>query len=146
MRGHCGSSAALGFTASWIKLCYEDLPGFLELLSQVPAYHNTKLALEGLFDWYEQCQMVYDAKLAGQYYDNPRIEQRVNSLGRRFRVIKPKRTAGSRGSPPSRQRKSLLSHTIETVSETGMFWTLESRVCRETMQHLGMAITLHSQI
>lgn len=42
-----------GFTASWIKLCYEDLPGFRELLSQVPAYHNTKLALEGLCDWYE---------------------------------------------------------------------------------------------
>lgn len=69
--------------------------------------------------------MINDAKLAGQYYDNPRIEQRVDNLGRRFRVIKPKRTAGSRGSPPSQRREILLSHTIESVSETGMFWTLE---------------------
>ena len=36
--GHCGISAALGFTASWIKLCYED--PFLGSWNYCPRYRH----------------------------------------------------------------------------------------------------------
>lgn len=62
--GHCGITAILWIVPSWTKLSYASLSVFLELLTQAPEYHIINTTATDLDDWYEECQTLYDEKIA----------------------------------------------------------------------------------
>ncbi|KAB8256783.1 hypothetical protein BDV32DRAFT_152938 [Aspergillus pseudonomiae] len=71
--GHCGITAILWIVPSWTKLSYASLSVFLELLTQAPEYHIINTTATDLDDWYEECQTLYDEKIAIAQVAQPEI-------------------------------------------------------------------------
>lgn len=90
--GHCGISAVLWLAPSWIRLSYQDLPIFLEMLLQDPEYGSFKTASGELDDWFERCQIRYDDPVnkVSASNDNFNWQPRSRGMTKRWRAIRLK--------------------------------------------------------